>query len=160
MSTEYVTKFNVPVVEAMNFTNATCTLRTMYARVACWCAKMNVLLAGIRVNTTTPDSGEITPSSLSSTSASNSKTSARLKKRVIHEGVLKTFTPAWLVWLKPSILSLNALVVTAHSLPKINAWKRLRKCTASRGTRLHLRKCNESSRVIVPAQVTQWRSQH
>ena len=26
----------------------------------------------------------------------NSKTSARLKKRVIHEGVLKTFMPAWL----------------------------------------------------------------
>ena len=29
-------------------------------------------------------------------SASNSKTSARLKKRAIHKGVLKTFMPAWL----------------------------------------------------------------
>jgi hypothetical protein len=66
----------------------------MYARVARWRAKMNALLAGIRVNTT-PDS-ETTPSSLSSTLASNSKTSARLKKRAIHKGVLKTFMPAWL----------------------------------------------------------------
>jgi len=55
---------------------------------------MNTPLAGIQVNLTTPDS-ETTPSSLSSMSG-NSKTSARLKKRVIHEGVLKTFMPAWL----------------------------------------------------------------
>ncbi len=51
-------------------------------------------LAGIQVNFTTPDS-ETTPSSLSSM-LGNSKTLARLKKRVIHEGVLKTFMPAWL----------------------------------------------------------------
>jgi len=67
----------------------------MYARVARWRAKMNSPLAGIRVNTTTPGS-ETTPSSLSSMSASNSKTSARLKKRAIHEEVLKSFMPAWI----------------------------------------------------------------
>ena len=66
----------------------------MYARVAHWHAKMNAPLAGIRVNLTTPES-ETTPSSLSSTSG-NSKTLARLKKKMIHEGVLKTFMPAWL----------------------------------------------------------------
>ena len=67
----------------------------MYARVARWRAKMNSPLAGIRVNTTTPGS-ETTPSSLSSMSASNSKTSARLKKRAIHKEILRTFMPAWI----------------------------------------------------------------
>ncbi len=79
----------------MNSTNATCTVRSMYDRVARWRAKMS---APSVVQLTSGD----TPSSLSSCSNLNSKksaatrTSERQKKKARQEEVLKLFMPAWL----------------------------------------------------------------
>ena len=80
----------------MNSTNATCTLRCMYARVKRWRDRESAPLKGSVVEQSI---GEGTPSSLSSSSNSKSvstRTSERQKKKRRQVEVLKTFMPAWL----------------------------------------------------------------
>ena len=80
----------------MNSTNATCTLRCMYARVKRWRDRESAPLKGSVVEQSI---GWGTPSSLSSSSNSKSvstRTSERQKKKQRQVEVLKTFMPAWL----------------------------------------------------------------
>ena len=83
---------------AMNMTNATCTERTLYARVKRWRDRRSPSLNETVVDLTRTGGG--TPSSLSSGSNSKksaaTRTSERQKKRDRHGEVLKLFIPAWL----------------------------------------------------------------